>query len=89
MEEKKHSLLPGILLILIGFWILGNRFFPDQNQWERFYPFLLIGFAGFHLIEFAHAHKPQRLFWGVFFSLVGIFFLLRNYDIIPYLYFDE
>lgn len=89
MNDKKHSLLPGIILILIGCWFLGDRFYPEYAQWEKLYPFLLIGLGGFQLYEFKSAKKRQGLLWGVFFSLAGIFFLLRNFDVIPYLYFDE
>ncbi len=89
MNENRRSILPGILLILIGMWILSNRFFPDFGIWEHIYPFFLLGFGVFHFVEWSRTKREKTFFWGVFFLLAGAFFILRNFDYIPYLYFDE
>jgi len=88
-SKHKQSLLPGVILILIGLWILTHNLVNDFSTWEQIYPLLIITFSVALLIE-AYWHKRTGpLFWGVFILCIGVFHLLRTYGVIPYLYFDE
>jgi hypothetical protein len=85
----KRSLLPGVMLILIGAWILSRNFLNDFSIWEQVYPLFILAFGVALLIE-AYWHKRKGpLFWGVFFLCISGFHLMRTYDIIPYLYLHE
>lgn len=89
MEHKKHSLTPGILLIAIGGYFLLRQYIVSFSAWEQIYPIPILLLAGFLLWETYRNKKPETMFWGIFLLCIGAFFLLRNYELIPYLYFDE
>ena len=89
MHHKKGSFVPGIVLISIGLYFLLRQFIESFTIWERIYPVLILLVSGFLLWDYSKKNNPRILFWGVFFLCTGAFFILRNYDLIPYLYFDE
>lgn len=89
MVEKKGSLIPGILFIVIGLWLFARRFFFFTPYWIRIYPIILIFFAVLLFIETSRRNHSGSLFWGVVLLSVGGFFFLRNFAIIPYFYADE
>ncbi len=89
MTEKKGSLIPGILFIVIGLWLLSRSFYCFRPHWFRVYPVLVLLFAIFLLIEALRRRHSGTLFWGTVVLLVGVFFALRNFGVIPYFYNDE
>ncbi|MBN2103732.1 hypothetical protein JW835_06805 [bacterium] len=89
MKHKRNSLVPGILLIAFGCYFLLRRFIVTFPIWEQLYPILILVLAGLLLWDTYRNNRPGTLFWAVFFLCIGAFFLLRNYDIIPYLYVEE
>ena len=89
MAERQKSLVPGVLLIIIGLWLLAHRFFYFNLHWFRVYPVVLILFAALLFVETFRRHHSGALFWGVVVFVVGVFFALRNFEIIPYYYADE
>jgi len=89
MVEKKGSLVPGILLIVIGLWFFARRFLYFTPHWIRIYPVLFILFGIFLFFETFRRQHSGALFWGVVFLFLGGFFSLRNFGIIPYFYADE
>lgn len=89
MIEKKASLVPGILLIAVGLWLFVNRINVLSYYSFRIYPILMILFAVFLFEEAVRRRHSGALFWGVVVFLVGGFFLLRNFEIIPHFYAEE
>ena len=89
MAEKKSSLVPGVLFIVLGLWMFARRFPFLEPHSFHIYPVLVILFAGFLLFETARRRHSTALFWGVVILVVGAFFCLRNYGIISYYYADE
>lgn len=89
MSEKKASLIPGIILIVLGLWFLVRRFPYLSDYSFQIYPILLILFSIFLFVEAARRHHNGALFWGSVILVIGGFFCLRNYGIIPYFYADE
>ncbi|MBN2030072.1 hypothetical protein JW824_07475 [bacterium] len=89
MAEKKASLIPGVSLILIGLWFFLHQYFFFSSHWMRIYPFLLLFFALFLILETFRRNHSNSLFWGVVFFIIGLFFFLRNFGIIDYYYADE
>jgi hypothetical protein len=84
MTKRNPSIVPGVLLILFGLWILLRQFERLIACEEKVFPFLLIAVALFLLAEAVRRSHSAALFWSVFFFQIGIFFLLRNYGRIPY-----
>ncbi len=89
MAAKKGSLVPGVLLVTIGLWIFARNFRFSHDFAFQLYPILLVVFALFLFVETIRRRNSNALFWGIAILVVGGFFLLRNFDIIPYFYVDE
>ncbi len=85
-EFKKTSLVPGLVLIILGSILLINKLAPDFLNWYQIYPLIILGLG--LIITFSALQKQDKggVFPGTILFLVGIFFILRNYDVIPYYY---
>jgi len=88
MNPKKQSIIPGIVLIGVGVILLLPKI-SSINAWDHVFPVFLIAMALTCIIETARNNSRNALVWGVMLFLVGAFLALRNFDVIPYLYFDE
>lgn len=89
MTDKKGSLVPGILFIVVGLWLFARRFHFLSPYSFHIYPILLLLFALFLFIETGRRRHSGPLFWGVVILIIGGFYSLRNYEIIPHFYLDE
>lgn len=89
MAEKRGSLVPGVLFIAIGLLLFIRRFFDFEPHWFHIYPVLMFLISVFLFIETVRRRHSGSLFWGVVFFILGIFFCLRNFAIIPHFYPDE
>ncbi len=90
MSETKRSVLPGVILILIGVLIIIHKlniFFIDP---ETLFP---IVFLGIGLLLFLSVFKSEKkrglVFPGTIFFLVGLFFLAENNNFLLHLNYDE
>ena len=84
MNDHRGSLLWGLILILIGLGMLANRLHIRLPAWDSVYPFIfiLLGLASAYRIR-GRGHR-EGVFGTVFFLSLGTFFVLRNFDLIPY-----
>ena len=82
-NKRNPSLVPGVMLILFGLWLLLRQFDRLLPHYDRIYPFFLIATAVFLLVEAVRRSRSGAFFWSVFFFQIGIFFMLRNFDWIP------
>ncbi len=87
--EKKKSLVPGFFLIFIGLWLLSKNTRFMYNQWEYVYPCLILLFSALFFIEASRKNHTNTLFWAVTFLGIGSFFVLRNFGIVEYYYWDD
>jgi uncharacterized membrane protein len=80
----RGSLVGGLILILIGLAMLAERLGARLPSWYDLYPFIfiLLGLASAYRIR-GRGHR-DGVFGAVFFLSLGAFFLLRNFDVIPY-----
>jgi len=84
MRNRRGSLIGGLILILIGGAMLAERLNARLPGWEDLYPFIFI------LLGLASAYRIRGfgyrdgVFGAVFFLSLGVFFLLRNFNVIPY-----
>jgi len=86
MSTHKHSLWPGLFLILIGAILLVHKLVPYSFGWYEIYPLIFIGLGILLFISILGKRDKGAVFPGTFLFFLGLFFFLRNYDIIPYLY---
>jgi len=84
MKDRRGSLVGGLILILIGVAMLAERLNVRLPSWEDIYPFIfvILGLASAYRIR-GRGHR-DGVFGAVFFLSLGAFFLLRNYNLIPY-----
>ncbi|MDZ7261295.1 MAG: DUF5668 domain-containing protein [candidate division KSB1 bacterium] len=89
MEGNKKSIIPGVLLIVVGLLLLLSRLDLLQFNWGHLYPLLLMALGLLCFLTIRRRKDAGAVFPGTIFFLLGLFFFLRNYDLIYYLYPDE
>lgn len=89
MEKTRKSLLPGFILIFIGLSIFANNHPYFYDKWEVIYPGFILFFAVIFFLEAIRNNKSSMVFWGSAFSVVGAFFIFRNFGVIPYYEVEE
>jgi len=89
MSHERKSAIPGICLVVIGMWLLTRRLAHVASFWPKIYPFVLALFAFMLFWEFMRQRNGSSLFWAAFVSAVALFYLLRNFRLIPYLVLNE
>ncbi len=87
-EIKKASIFPGLFLIFLGAILLLNKLVPDAINWRHVYPIILAGLGLWMLVAAFTNRKPDKggVFPGTLLLFFGLFFLLRNFDLVPYYY---
>jgi len=86
MNQSKTSYLPGIFLIILGGILLIHQLDIFYFSWSQIYPVIFL-LLGLYLYASLFTRKSAgAVFWGTVFFLLGLFFSLRNYDIIDYYY---
>ncbi len=86
MTKQKNSLVPGIILILIGLYFLANRLDWPIPDFFEIYPFIFLLLAIASATRIRGLGQRDGVFGTFFFLTLGLFFILRNYDFIPYIY---
>ena len=89
MSTHKHSIWPGLILIVIGALLLVNKLVPYSIGWYEIYPLILMALGVLIFISVIGKQDKGAVFFGTFLVLLGLFFFLRNFDIIPYYYMRE
>ncbi len=89
MHSHKKSMTPGIILIVAGLFFLFKDTFGSITIWEHLYPILMLLISGLLLWEAGRRKNDRAVFWGVVLLILGGFFLLRNFDVIPYFYAED
>ncbi len=89
MSNSKASIVPGILIILLGSVLFVHEMDWFHFDWYNLYPliFLLMGAALILISILDRNHNP--MFWGTILLLLGVLFLMRNYGYLNYFSFRE
>ncbi len=86
MFRQSKSIVPGIILILIGLYFLADRLDWPLPDFFEIYPFLFLLLALASATRIRGWGRREGVFGAVFFLTLSAFFILRNYDFIPYIY---
>ena len=89
MSTRRGSLVPGLVLVGLGLVLLVNRLEWAEVRWYHIYPLILLAIGLGSAYSIRGRGNRQGIFPAVFFLSLGVFFVLRNYDIIPHLYVDD
>ena len=89
MKNSIRSLMPGIILIILGSLLLVHKLEIFYFDWSKTYPILFLCIGILFFISFKSNKNNNVIFWGTIFLLTGLLFLLRNYELIEYYYMDE
>jgi hypothetical protein len=81
MKNLTSSLIVGIVLILVGVGILLDKWDIVSFTWEEFYPLVLLALSLLSLLKVIQGRKDAS-FWFVSLGILGLFYFLRNFDII-------
>jgi len=88
MNKRSSSVISGIVLILFGLLLLMEEWNIIDFTWDQVYPvaMLLLSFLSFFK---ALTGNRNAAFWGALFFLTGLFYLLRNSDLIIEFWFVD
>ena len=89
MFQRRGSLIPGLILIGLGVALLSHRLGWPDLRWSHIYPLLLLAIGMGSAFSLRGRGHRGGVFPTVFFLALGVFFALRNYEVIEYLYPDE
>jgi len=87
MLGRKNSLVPGVILILIGIALLLRQLGVFYIDWRQIFPILLLVLGGLFFISIKTRDDKGAAFPATFFFVLGLFFLIRNYDIFSFDYY--
>jgi len=89
MRIRKPSILPGLILIIIGAILLLHKLDIFNVGWYEIYPLILMGIGILFFTSIIGKNQKGAVFPGTILFLLGMFYFLRNYEIIPYYYMRE
>jgi len=88
MNKNHSSLIIGLIFILIGAGLLLDKLNMFDFGWYQIYPVLLILISIMSFISIFSGNKNSA-FWAGIFGVLGVFFFLRNFDVITAFWFSE
>jgi hypothetical protein len=77
MSSRRSAVIPAILLILLGAWLLAQNLGVPLVGWDKAWPGVLVAVGLAFLAQFFLGHRQESglLFTGVAAALLGAFFL--------------
>lgn len=87
MSEKKRSIVPGAVLILVGVFLLLRQLDLFYLRWRDFYPFVLLGISALFWVATFSGGDKGAVFAAAMFLVLGVFFVLRNFGILSLDYY--
>ncbi|MFQ5769222.1 MAG: LiaI-LiaF-like domain-containing protein [bacterium] len=87
MAKGEKSLIPGVLLIIVGVFFLLNQLDLFYFRWRHFYPIILLGLGALFFISIFTKNEKGSAFPATIFLVLGFFFLLRNFGYFSFDYY--
>lgn len=89
MDNRRPSIWPGLILVIIGAVLLLYNLDIFNFGWHELYPIILMGIGVLFFTSIIGKRHKGAVFPGTILFLLGLFYFLRNYEIIPYYYMRE
>ncbi len=86
MATKEKSYIPGVVLILIGAYLLLQGLDIISFRWHHLYPLILLAIGAYLLIPVFSRKDTGAAFPATFLLVLGLFFFFRNYDFFSWNY---
>lgn len=84
MAKKRTGSLSGVLLIALGVFLLGRRLHWFHLGWIHIYPLILLFIGVAKIRSYSIDKAAGKLVSGAFFLLTGLFFAVRNFEVLPF-----
>ncbi len=81
MAEKDRSILPGIVLILIGVVFLLQQLDVFYFRWRHIYPVILLAFGALFAVAIFTKGDRGAAFPATVLIVLGVFFVFRNFEL--------
>ncbi len=86
MARVGRSFVVGAILILFGIFLLADRLEWPVPPFDYVYPFVFLALAILSATRIRGWGQRDGVFATFFFLTLAVFFILRNFDFIPYVY---
>ena len=80
MSSERRSIVPGIILIIIGGLIILNKYDLFEFRFRNIFPYALVAFGVWFIYKLLVRGQRGAAFPAAFFTLLGLFFLLRRHS---------
>ena len=90
MSKKARSILPGVVLILIGVVFLLHQLDLFYFRWRHIYPIVLLAVGALFLLSIFSKGDKGASFPATVLLVLGVFFFLRNFGCfaVDYYFYD-
>lgn len=85
MRKQLTSIFLGAVLIFAGLILFLEKLDLLFFTWFEIYPVILLLLATFSYLSVSQQNK-NAVFWGTCFAVIGLFFLLRNYGFVEFMW---
>lgn len=87
MADRDRSVVPGIVLIAVGAYLLLRELGVVYLRWHQVYPVLMLGVAAILFLPVVRARDSGAAFPATFLLVLGVFFVFRNYHLLAFDYY--
>jgi len=87
MTEKQRSVIPGIMLVVVGVLFLLHQMGVFFLRWRNLYPILMLTLGLLLFISLPRREDKGVIFPATVLTILGAFFMLRNFDIFSFDYY--
>ncbi len=87
MATREKSYIPGLVLIIVGTVFLFNELNIFHFRWRDLYPILMLGGSALFFASMLTKKEKGAIFPASVLLILGLFFLMRNFDIFSFDYY--
>ena len=81
MPDKQKSIVPGVVLIIIGGYLLLNQLGVFYFRWRYFYPIAMLALSALFFISIYVKNERRHAFPATALLILGLFFFIRNFNL--------
>ena len=87
MPDKKSSIVPGALMIIVGGLLLLHRLDLIYLRWRDTYPLIMLGLSVWLFISAFSKEDKGQVFPATILLILGAFFFMRNFNLFLFDYY--